>query len=522
MDRAVSVLAAFRATMDRHRVAAYRAVATSAVREAQNRDLFVNRVATATQLDLEVVSGAEEARLLAIAVQRGVELGKRSALLVDIGGGSVEMAVVQKGQTLLSQSHRLGAVRLYELFCEGSRSADEKGALLEEYLDRMLKDAMREIRKIRPEVLLAVGGNAETLARIAGEEDDDGARGPRGVRFGGGRGHRAIVGIDAGRAGAEVRPAPRSRRHDRAGRNAPQLSAAAPRSPGLPLAASGDPRGDPRRAGRPGGRPRRSQERGARRSSRRPSASANITITTRRTRSRCASSHSRSSTRSRAEHRLDARDRVLLGIAATLHDIGEFVGYAHHHKHGFYLISNAELGGPRRRRCGSWRSRCVSTGAHTRASAIPSSRCSRARIAGGSRGSRRSSAWPTRSTASTGKRWHRSRWPAASASFAASARARGLRARALGPRQQSGALQGSIRNGRVARCQRNEARGAPGASVSPGNTARPRKHREPRNERGAGGLRARLLSQSGARVDRGSIGACWRRRPMTAIRSSSG
>jgi exopolyphosphatase/guanosine-5'-triphosphate,3'-diphosphate pyrophosphatase len=39
------------------------------------------------------------------------------------------------------------------------------------------------------------------------------------------------------------------------------------------------------------------------------------------------------------------RDRILLAVASTLHDIGEFVGYAHHHKHGFYLVSNAEIGG---------------------------------------------------------------------------------------------------------------------------------------------------------------------------------
>jgi exopolyphosphatase/guanosine-5'-triphosphate,3'-diphosphate pyrophosphatase len=344
MDRAVSVLAAFRATMDRHRVAAYRAVATSAVREAQNRDLFVNRVATATQLDLEVVSGAEEARLLAIAVQRGVELGKRSALLVDIGGGSVEMAVVQKGQTLLSQSHRLGAVRLYELFCEGSRSADEKGALLEEYLDRMLKDAMREIRKIRPELLLAVGGNAETLARIAGDEDDDGAEG--------------MVVSDSAVAEVTERllaltPAERARKYDLRPDRVDTIVPAATllnfllrrldlrgfRSPRVgiregilaELVDQAVGRADPKK-----------EERGvlaeAERLGEHYHYDAPHALKVRELAFAIFDAL-------RAEHRLDARDRVLLGIAATLHDIGEFVGYAHHHKHGFYLISNAELGG---------------------------------------------------------------------------------------------------------------------------------------------------------------------------------
>jgi exopolyphosphatase/guanosine-5'-triphosphate,3'-diphosphate pyrophosphatase len=44
-------------------------------------------------------------------------------------------------------------------------------------------------------------------------------------------------------------------------------------------------------------------------------------------------------------HRLGERERRLLGVAATLHDVGELVGYAHHHKHSYYLVSNAEIGG---------------------------------------------------------------------------------------------------------------------------------------------------------------------------------
>ncbi|HKE01835.1 MAG TPA: hypothetical protein VKE69_12550, partial [Planctomycetota bacterium] len=173
IERAVSALVAFRATMDRHRVERYRAVATSAVREAQNRDLFLDRVSTVAGIDLEPISGAEEARLLTVAVGRRLDLSRRRALLVDVGGGSVELTVVDRGVTVLSESHRVGAVRLAEFFLESSRSLGEKGDLLDEYFDRMLAPTLAAIEKVRPEALIATGGNADTIARILVKGGDD-------------------------------------------------------------------------------------------------------------------------------------------------------------------------------------------------------------------------------------------------------------------------------------------------------------------------------------------------------------
>ncbi len=342
IERAVAVLSAFRATMDRHGVAHYRAIATSAVREAQNRDLFLDRVANVARIELEPISGAEEARLLTVGVARHVDLGRRCALLVDIGGGSVELALVRDGAAVFTQSHRLGAVRLAELFLDGPRSAEEKAALLEEYLDRMLAETVATIRKLRPELLVAVGGNAEALARIAAREGDtDDEIVPGGV----------LEGLAEELAALD--PARRARRFDlrpdrvdtivpaaallrflvdrldlaeilvsRIGIRDGVLAELADRVAG---------RADPEQA-----------ERGVLAEAERLGEHY-----------RFDSAHAAQVRRLalslfdalRPQHRLGARDRLLLGVAATLHDIGEFVGYAHHHKHGYYLVSNAELGG---------------------------------------------------------------------------------------------------------------------------------------------------------------------------------
>src|SRR5262249_48038411 len=88
---ACEALRRFRAAMDSAKVDRYRAVATSAAREAQNGDLFVERAEREAGMHVDVIEGAEEARLVQLAVSERLDLRGRSAVLVDIGGGSTEL-----------------------------------------------------------------------------------------------------------------------------------------------------------------------------------------------------------------------------------------------------------------------------------------------------------------------------------------------------------------------------------------------------------------------------------------------
>src|SRR6184192_1818667 len=93
-----------------------RVVATSAVREARNGAAFVRRLRRQTGLPVRVISGAEEARLIYRAARYALGLDGGPYLLVDVGGGSVELVLVQDGRALWLRSLPLGAARLSERF----------------------------------------------------------------------------------------------------------------------------------------------------------------------------------------------------------------------------------------------------------------------------------------------------------------------------------------------------------------------------------------------------------------------
>src|SRR5262245_21055816 len=92
MEAALKALTGFRRIMDTYGVVRYRAVATSAVREADNGDTFVDRIRLRTGLDVEVIDGSEENRLTYVAVRAALReyeaLTAGDALLVEVGGGS--------------------------------------------------------------------------------------------------------------------------------------------------------------------------------------------------------------------------------------------------------------------------------------------------------------------------------------------------------------------------------------------------------------------------------------------------
>ncbi|AKT39174.1 Ppx/GppA phosphatase family protein [Chondromyces crocatus] len=167
---ACDALRRFRATMDAVKVDRYRAVATSAAREASNGDLFVERVAREAGVHVEVIEGFEEARLVQLAVRERIRLGDRAALLIDIGGGSTELTLLQGRERVFSRSFPVGTVRLIEAFLDERRPLDAtRRHLMEEYIGRILADALREVRELtggRPDMLIGTGGNIETLADL--------------------------------------------------------------------------------------------------------------------------------------------------------------------------------------------------------------------------------------------------------------------------------------------------------------------------------------------------------------------
>jgi exopolyphosphatase/guanosine-5'-triphosphate,3'-diphosphate pyrophosphatase len=171
MDAAAEAFIRFRARMEELDVGHSRAIATSAVRESRNGSEFVARVFEESGISVETITGTEEARLVWLAVSSRLRLADEKWILVDLGGGSVEVSLVDNSGTIWSQSHTMGSVRL---LTELSGVADTPGSfrrLLAEYAGTLNIPAAAQHWK--PAGLIATGGNIEALAALAGAEPDD-------------------------------------------------------------------------------------------------------------------------------------------------------------------------------------------------------------------------------------------------------------------------------------------------------------------------------------------------------------
>ena len=145
-------------------IARYRAVATSAVRESRNRREFVRQMREVSGLRLEVIAGAEEIRLVHAAVRKRMPLGEDSWVLVELGGGSVEIALADDSRVSWSETHAMGAVRLMEMFMRGNSEPKEFSRLIQEYAATIRIPAKLVERGMKG--FIATGGNIESIARI--------------------------------------------------------------------------------------------------------------------------------------------------------------------------------------------------------------------------------------------------------------------------------------------------------------------------------------------------------------------
>ncbi len=166
IERAVGAFEAFRRSIDGQPVGSLRAVGTSALRDAANGGELIERVERATGIRIEVVSGEEEARLIHLALRHRLPaLEKRSAMLIDIGGGSVEVSLCERGDIVAVESFPMGTVRLLELFA-GREGGDPNLRLLDEYVEAMIDKVGEAILGRRVEFCVGSGGNIECLGGL--------------------------------------------------------------------------------------------------------------------------------------------------------------------------------------------------------------------------------------------------------------------------------------------------------------------------------------------------------------------
>jgi len=115
IEKAIDILTEF-GKIARFYNADMRAVATSAVREAKNKNEFIERVHESTGISVEAIKGKDEAELIYLGIQNVMDVKKKRILCVDIGGGSTEFLLGENGESEFAESIKVGAVRLSKMF----------------------------------------------------------------------------------------------------------------------------------------------------------------------------------------------------------------------------------------------------------------------------------------------------------------------------------------------------------------------------------------------------------------------
>ena len=173
MRAAVSILREFRQRIDHYQIKRIWTVATSAVREANNADVFLDRVLTATGIEVDIIDASLERRLTVSAVrsildQRQPTIGVQT-LICEVGGGSTMMTILRRGKLITSQSLGLGSVRLQETLGAGTRQTGQLYELMENEISSVLVSLEGLIPLGQVRTFFAIGGDARFAASHVGK-----------------------------------------------------------------------------------------------------------------------------------------------------------------------------------------------------------------------------------------------------------------------------------------------------------------------------------------------------------------
>ncbi len=174
MDAASNTLARFKRLAETHGVDEILASATSAVREAENGGDFVATVRRDLGIRVRVISGKEEARLIHLAAAYAAGVGGRPSVVIDIGGGSVEITLGTAARMQLGGSFKIGVIRLTERFVTGDPlpRADERRMV--RHIRRQTAAHLRALKKRGFSRVIGTSGTIHALAALASEHVREG------------------------------------------------------------------------------------------------------------------------------------------------------------------------------------------------------------------------------------------------------------------------------------------------------------------------------------------------------------
>jgi len=324
------------------------AVATSAMREAANQSRILHLIRQEAGLDVRVISGNEEARLIYLGVASGIHLGEKQAFFIDIGGGSTEIAIGDDRKYQYLESFKLGAIRLANLYLPRDVSGPvtpDQYKRVQQHIRNSIIHSVQKIRKGSTDCAIGSSGTIMNLAEMA----------QKNFHPGNGQGDPTISYKDLKKLIDLLCSLPLDQRRKVAGMNPERADIIIPgaaildtfmkelglesitttnrglqdgllvdylsRMDEFPLLGELSPR---QRSVLQLGRSCAINEVHAR------------TVTT-------LALELFDSSKEIGLHMLGGWERELLEYASFLHDIGSFISYTNHHAHSYYIIKNSEL-----------------------------------------------------------------------------------------------------------------------------------------------------------------------------------
>ncbi len=164
--RAVEALKTFKAIIDQHAITKIYAYGTSAFRNARNAKDVKEKIKQATAIEVNIISGDEEADFIYKGVRSALDLGSNPSLIMDIGGGSVEFIIANHNEIFWKKSIEIGAQRLLEKFQKHDPISSTEINELNQYFENSLHELMLALRKFNSSTLVGSSGTFDTLSEI--------------------------------------------------------------------------------------------------------------------------------------------------------------------------------------------------------------------------------------------------------------------------------------------------------------------------------------------------------------------
>jgi len=171
--RGIEALTQYKAKLVEENITEFYAVATSAIRSADNGGLFVKEVEDKLGILINVIDGDTEADLIYQGVKQALDLGDSPKLIIDIGGGSTEFIIANSQETFWRKSYKLGAARLLETFNPANPINIDDVAAIDDYLEDALEEMLEMSEVYEVNCLIGSSGSFDTLAEMVSCKNGD-------------------------------------------------------------------------------------------------------------------------------------------------------------------------------------------------------------------------------------------------------------------------------------------------------------------------------------------------------------